>query len=220
MLVWKQSSALSKVMTDLIDLVLVAVARPSRTYLCGSGPDAVETTDQITLSVVNILMVGDIYYRATMDEYLGKKRKYNNHIEKWDEKNVKGYYLVLQHCLKELKAELLNQDSWNTEDEARGVIAILILIRDLSFNKTDRKRSILATVETYADLYLGSQRLDQSTDEFYNTFTAQVDTVNANRGSAWFHNGVYNKHRLDLWDRYLVTADSLAAMSPAEKTAL
>ena len=58
----------------------------------------VETTDRITLGVVNILMVGNIDYQATMDEYLSKKSKYDNQLEKWDENNVKGYYLVLQHC--------------------------------------------------------------------------------------------------------------------------
>ena len=39
-------------------------------------------------------------------------------------------------------------------------------------------------------------------------------------GSAGLHNGVYNKHILALWDRKLVTSDSLAAMSPTEKLAL
>ena len=44
--------------------------------------------------------------------------------------------------------------------------------------------------------------------------------INVNIGSAGFHNGVYNKHMLSLWYRDLVTADLLAAMSPAEKSAL
>ena len=49
---------------------------------------------------------------------------------------------------------------------------------------------------------------------------AQVDMINANKGRAGFHNSVYNKHILALWARDLVTADSLAAMIPAEKLAL
>ena len=75
-------------------------------------------------------------------------------------------------------------------------------------------------MEADADLYLGTQRLDQSMDEFYKTFTAHLDTIDSNVGRAGFHNGVYNKHMLALWDRDLVTADSLGAMNPAEKTAL
>ena len=90
-----------------------------------------------------------------------------------------------------------------------------LLIRDLSFNKMDRKRSIMETVEADVDLYLGMQRTYQSTYEFYKTFTAQVYTINANRGSPGFHNDVYNKHMLALWYRDLFTAASLAAMRPA-----
>ena len=94
---WKQASALAKVMADLKDLALVTPARPTRTYLCGLVPDAVETTDWITLGVVNILMVDEIDYQATMDEYLSKKRRYEAQLENWDENNAKGYYLVLQN---------------------------------------------------------------------------------------------------------------------------
>ena len=78
----------------------------------------------------------------------------------------------------------------------------------------------MVTVEADADLYLGTQRPDQSTDKFYKTFTAQVDTINANGGREGFHNGVYNKHMLDLWYKDLATSNLLAAMSPAEKLAL
>ena len=101
---WKQASSLTKVMTDLKDPVLVAPARPKRTYLRGLGPGVVETTDRITLGVVHIPMVGDIDYQATMDEYLSKKRKYDNQLENWYENNMKGYYLVLHHLLKDLEA--------------------------------------------------------------------------------------------------------------------
>ena len=54
----------------------------------------------------------------------------------------------------------------------------------------------------------------------HKTFTAQVDTINTNEGSAGFHNGVYNKHMFALWDRDLVTANLLIVMSPTEKSAL
>ena len=55
-------------MTDLKDPTLVAPVRPSRTYLSGSGPDKVNTTNRITMGVVNIPMVNDIDYQATVDE--------------------------------------------------------------------------------------------------------------------------------------------------------
>ena len=91
-----------------------------------------------------------------------------------------------------------NQEFWNTAEDARTVIAILLFIQKLSSNKTDRKTTIMANVEADADLYLGTQRLDQRTDKFYKTFTVQVDMIKANGGSAGFHNGVYNKRTFAL----------------------
>ena len=78
----------------------------------------------------------------------------------------------------------------------------------------------MATVEANEDLYLGMQRPDQSTDDFYKTFTAQVDTINLNRSNAGFHKCVYKKHMMSLRDSDLFTADSIAAMRPANKLAL
>ena len=112
---WNQASVLAKVMTDLKYPTMVVPVRPTRTYLSRLVPDVVDTTDRITLGVVNTPMVGDINYQATMDEYLRNKRRYDAQVENWDEKNAKGYYLVLQHCPEELDAELQNQDSWKAE---------------------------------------------------------------------------------------------------------
>ena len=111
-------------------------------------------------------MVEDIDYQATMDEYLSKKSSDNAQIDNWDKKNAKGYYLVLQNFPKKIEVELRNQDSWKTVEDARSVIAIPLLMRDLSFNNMDRKRSIMATVEADAGLYIDMQWPDQSTDKF------------------------------------------------------
>ena len=57
---WKQASAPAKVMTDLKDPMLVALFRLNITHLSGSGPDTVNTTDWITMGVVNTPMIDDI----------------------------------------------------------------------------------------------------------------------------------------------------------------
>ena len=48
----------------------------------------------------------------------------------------------------------------------------------------------MVTVESDADLYLGMQRPDQGTDDFYKTFTAQVDMINVNGVNERLHNSV------------------------------
>ena len=76
---------------------------------------------------------------------------------------------------------------------------------------------IMATVEADAGLYLGTHQLDQSEDDFYKKFTAQVDTIKANRGSAGLHKVVYKKHMMALRDRDLVTIDGIYPFSITTK---
>ena len=71
-------------------------------------------------------------------------------------------------------------------DDARSVVRLLILIRDLQYNKSDRKRSIMATVEADFDLYSGAQR-GKMTDEYYKIFASTMDTINTNGGNAGVH---------------------------------
>ena len=66
----KKASAISKVMNNLKDPTLVAPVRPTRAYLSGSGPDAVEATNQTNLGVVNTPIFNNIDYQTTMDDYL------------------------------------------------------------------------------------------------------------------------------------------------------
>ena len=58
----------------------------------------------------------------------------------------------------------------------RSVVRLLTLVRDLQYNKTDRKRSIMATVVADFELFTGCQKKIQSTDAYYKVFTSTVDT--------------------------------------------
>ena len=97
---------------------------------------------------------------------------------------------MLQHCPDELETELRNQDAWAAINAARNVVALLILIRDLQYNKSDRKRSIIASVQADFDLYTCAQESSQSTEDYYKVFTSTVDTINANGGQAGLHPAV------------------------------
>ena len=70
---------------------------------------------------------------------------------------------------------------------------LLVLIRDLQYNKLDKKRSIIATVEADFDLYSCTQGR-VLTDEYYKIFTSTVDMINANRGNAGLHPSVFKKY--------------------------
>ena len=87
---------------------------------------------------------------------------------------------MLQHCPDEMEAELRNQEAWAAINSARNVVALLILIQDLQYNKTNRKKSIMATVQANFDLYTCLQESNQSIDGYYKVFTSTVDTINVN----------------------------------------
>ena len=101
--------------------------------------------------MLNIAVMDDIDYRDDMDHYKSNKRKSESSRENWEEKDAKGYNLVLQHCLAKLK----KQGAWGEVEDTRSVVRLLTLIRDLQYNKTNRKRSIMATVEAEFDLFSG-----------------------------------------------------------------
>ena len=73
-------------------------------------------------------------------------------------------------------------------------MALLILIRDLQYNKNNRKKSIVASVQADFDLYTCSQEKHQSTEDYYKVFTSTVDTIYANGGQARLHPAVYSRH--------------------------
>ena len=90
-------------------------------------------------------------------EYSRKIPRYKTKLKVWGDTIAKGYKLVLQQCPEELQAELNNQEAWVVINDARSVVRLLILIRDLQYNTYDRKQSIMATVKTDFDLYLCAQ---------------------------------------------------------------
>ena len=79
--------------------------------------------------------------------------KFEAQTDLWQDLNAQGHALVLQHYPDELETELRNQEAWAAIDAARNIVALLVLIRDLQHNKTNRKRSIMATVEAGFDFF-------------------------------------------------------------------
>ena len=142
-------------MTELKDPVFPMPARPVRIYIYGAGSSTVETTSCLTAGTLNIAVMDHINYNDEMDQYKSNSRKSNSSAENWEENDAKGYNLVLQHCPAELEAELKNQDDWGEVENTRSVVRLLTLIRDLQYNKTNRKRSIMATVEADFELFSG-----------------------------------------------------------------
>ena len=77
---------------------------------------------------------------------------------------------------------------------------LLILIRNLQYNKSDRKRSVMATVEANFDLYSCAQG-GKTIYEYYKIFSSTVYTINTNRSNAGLHPSVFKKYFQPIKDR-------------------
>ena len=218
---WKKASVLSKAMGDLIAPIFTSPTRPSRVYMTGQAGSRTRTLDRMNAAgEVNTPTVGDIDYRLTVDEFLEKKKRYDVDEECWAENNARGYNLVLQHCPPELEAELRNSDNWTVTENERSVVKLLLMIRDITHHKRERKQTVMEAVESDADLYLTSQGKNETIDDFYRVFTAQVETINAHGGQAGFHPAVFAKHLAAIRVSRGIDDVAILALSSAEKAEL
>ena len=144
-------------MTDLKAPVYDKLVRPVRKYYKGTGKDMVESTKCMSGGSINETVMDDIDYSIETDGYKRKMARYEAQTNVWADNNSKGYALVLQHCPDELETELRNQEAWAAIKDAQSVVDLLILIRDFQYNKSDRKQSIMATVEADVNLYTCAQ---------------------------------------------------------------
>ena len=93
---------------------------------------------------------------------------------------------------------------------------LLVIIKDLQYNKSDKKRVIMATVEVDFDLYLCAQGIVM-TDEYYKIFTSTMDTINANGSNAGLHSSVVKKYTQPLKDKAVEeTGKDLVALTATE----
>ena len=86
---------------------------------------------------------------------------------------------MLEHCPTDLETSLRNQDqdSWEGVNTLTSVVGVLLLIRDIQYNNTVRKRSTMVTIEPDFDLYSCVQKATQLTGDNYNVFTLTMDTI-------------------------------------------
>ena len=76
----------------------------------------------------------------------------------------------------------------------QDVVALLKMIMDITHNKKERKESVVTIVASDVELYTIHQGSEESLDEYYKVFKAQIDTIDEHRGNAGYHPVVYALH--------------------------
>ena len=146
-LTYKHGPTLAKAMVDLVVLVFVEPTRPQRkNYLNTDTTSATIVTDRMSDGKINEAVQDDFDWSIETDKYKGEWSKYDAQVELWQGLNAQGFALVLQQCPDELETELRNHNAWAVIDAARNGVALLIRIRDLQYNKSEKKRSIMTSV--------------------------------------------------------------------------
>ena len=97
------------------------------------------------------------------------------------------------------------------------MVALLKMIRDVTHNKKERKKSVMAIVKSDAELYTIQQGFRESLDEYYKVFKAQVDTIDAHGGNVGCHPVVYALHLAALLKKEEITKEIYNTMNEDNK---
>ena len=152
-----------------------------------------------------------------VEEYKIKLRAFREQEAAWNENKAKCYYLVLSHCPKELETELRNNSKWEETESNQDMVALLLMIRDVTHNKKERKESVMTIVESDVELFTITQEANQTLDDYYKIFKAQVDTIDAHGGNAGHHPVVFQLHLAALLKKGGKTNDDYVAMSTSDQ---
>ena len=94
---------------------------------------------------------------------------------------------MLQHCLKDLEAELCNHTKWDATELTQDAIALLGIIRDVPLNLKESRQGTMNFVKCDIKLKTTAQSSSETTDDYYKVFGTRKDTVNAHGREAGHH---------------------------------
>ena len=151
------------------------------THNVGSTTDTVPKTE-------------DWEYKLVVDKYLEMYKTYKDGTKSWAENKGKWYYLVLQHCSPELKTELKNSAWWEEAATNTDIVALLLIIRDVMHNKKERAHNTMGLVENDVAMFTMPMESNDTLDDYYGVFKAQVDTIKAHGNNPGYHGVVYHEH--------------------------
>ena len=112
----------------------------------------------------------------------------------WKDNKGKGYCLVLHHCPSEPKTELKNSARWEAATSNADVVALLLIIRDVMHNKKERAQSTIGLMESNVTLYTTILKGNNTLDEYYRMFKAQIDTIEAHGGNPGYCSALAQEH--------------------------
>ena len=83
--------------------------------------------------------------------------------------------------------ELQNHSKLIARKALQDCITLLLMTQDLTHGMKETRQRTMALVQFHVDLFITTQRPNESAEAYYKLFCARHDTVNAQGGEARFH---------------------------------
>ena len=154
-------------------------------------------TDQVTL---NVPVKDELDWKLELAEYTTDNMEYRKDMKDWAENSARIYHLVLINCPPDLIADIQNHSRWIDGKSLQDCIALLLIIRDLIHRTKETRQGTMALVQVHVDLFMSTQRPNESVKVYYKLFCARRDTVNVHGGKAGFRKELYAKAREKVMD--------------------
>ena len=80
------------------------------------------------------------------------------------------------------------------------MVTLLIMIREITHNMREIKQGVMDIVECRVETNTTAQKSSETTEDYFDIFKAQRNTVNAHDGRAGYHEGMFKKAMIKIMD--------------------
>ena len=110
---WSYSTIVATATLELKIPLLIALVRPVKEYMMKGA----KTLDRFDADgKTNPSVIDNANYKLYLDLFVVASKAHLLETQAWKENNVRVYNLVLQHCPKDLEAELRNHTKWDATE--------------------------------------------------------------------------------------------------------
>ena len=118
--------------------------------------------------------VAKMIFKGELDEYIKRKSMLDDNIQKANS-------LVIGQCTDLLQSKLKQQANWSTISQDQDAIALICLIKTITFRFEDQKFLLLALYQSKANLY-NLRQADMTNHEYLQRFQNLIDVPTAHNG--------------------------------------
>ena len=147
-----------------------------------------------------ILVDDDVYelavftYKMDAEDWKEEAKTFKLEQRQNAEADMRMYNLVLQHCTPAVEAALKGLSTWPEVKAKSDCMALLRLVRDLTYEHDETKQSTMSFVKSDFDLMSLVQSKNQTNEKFLAALESQVKQIDSHGGKAGYHPALFEQH--------------------------